>query len=121
MELTSLSKALGLLEATAGHADGRTLADLAAEVGMPKPTAHRILKTLTTLGYLERPSAGVYRQSMQANRLVSDEATRRLTDAACRPPNNVAAACRPPNNVAAAAFPNFVNIDSFLSRLYARK
>jgi uncharacterized membrane protein YgcG len=31
------------------------------------------------------------------------------------------AACRPPNNVAAAAFPNFVNIDSFLSRLYARK
>ena len=42
-------------------------------------------------------------------------------DAACRPPNNVAAACRPPNNVAAAAFPNFVNIDSFLSRLYARK
>ena len=31
------------------------------------------------------------------------------------------AACRPPNNVAAAAFPNFVNIDLFLSRLYARK
>jgi IclR family acetate operon transcriptional repressor/IclR family KDG regulon transcriptional repressor len=94
MELTSLSKALGLLEATAGHADGRTLADLAAEVGMPKPTAHRILKTLTTLGYLERPSAGVYRQSMQANRLVSDEATRRLTDAACRPLRELHARCR---------------------------
>jgi IclR family acetate operon transcriptional repressor len=53
MESTSLTKALGLLEATAGHPAGRSLADLAAEVGMPKPTAHRILKSLTALGYLE--------------------------------------------------------------------
>jgi DNA-binding IclR family transcriptional regulator len=85
MESTSLTKALGLLEATAGHPDGRSLADLAAEVGMPKPTAHRILKTLTTLGYLERPASGVYRQSPQVKRLVSDAAVRRLIDAAARP------------------------------------
>ena len=93
MESTSLSKALGLLEATAGHAAGRTLADLAVEVGMPKPTAHRILKTLTALGYLERPHAGVYRQSPQAKRLVSDEATRRLIDAATRPLRDLHARC----------------------------
>jgi DNA-binding IclR family transcriptional regulator len=85
MESTSLTKALGLLEATAGHPDGRSLADLAAEVGMPKPTAHRILKTLTALGYLERPASGVYRQSPQVQRLVSDAAVRRLIDAASRP------------------------------------
>jgi DNA-binding IclR family transcriptional regulator len=85
MESTSLTKALGLLEATAGHPAGRSLADLAAEVGMPKPTAHRILKTLTSLGYLERPGSGVYRQSPRVNRLVSDAAVRRLVDAAARP------------------------------------
>ena len=85
MESTSLTKALGLLEATAGHPDGRSLGDLAAEVGMPKPTAHRILKTLTSLGYLERPASGVYRQSPQVQRLVSDAAVRRLIDAAARP------------------------------------
>lgn len=85
MESTSITKALGLLEATAGHPQGRSLAELAAEAGMPKPTAHRILKTLTALGYLEHPAAGVYRQSMQAKRLVSDAAARRLLDAAHKP------------------------------------
>jgi DNA-binding IclR family transcriptional regulator len=82
MESSSLTKALGILEATAGYPDGRSLADLAAEVGVPKPTAHRILKSLTGLGYLERPQAGVYRQSALAKRLVSDSMSRRLIDAA---------------------------------------
>lgn len=85
MESSSLTKALGLLEATAGHPEGRSLADLAAEVGMPKPTAHRLLKALTALGYLERPAAGVYRQSPQVQRLVSDDAVRRLLQAAQAP------------------------------------
>jgi DNA-binding IclR family transcriptional regulator len=85
MESTSLTKALGLLEATAGHPAGRSLADLAAEVGMPKPTVHRILKSLTALGYLERPASGVYRQSPQMQRLVSDASVRRLIDAAAPP------------------------------------
>jgi len=82
MESSSLTKALGILEATAGHPEGRRLGDLAAELGVPKPTAHRILKSLTALGYLERPQAGVYRQSILAKRLVSDSASRRLMDAA---------------------------------------
>ena len=82
MESGSLSKACGLLEATAGYPHGRTLAELADEVGMPKPTAHRILNSLMALGYLERPNTGVYRQSMLAKRLVSDAASRRLIGAA---------------------------------------
>lgn len=80
-----LTKALGLLEATAGHPEGRSLSELAIEVGVPKPTAHRILKTLTSLGYLERPAAGLYRQSVQAKRLVSDAGVRGLIDAAAGP------------------------------------
>lgn len=85
MESSSLTKALGLLEATAGHPEGRSLAELASEVGMPKPTAHRLLKALTALGYLERPAAGIYRQSPQVQRLVSDADVRRLVDAAAGP------------------------------------
>ena len=85
MEFSALTKALGLLEATAGHPEGRSLADLAAEVGVPKPTAHRILNSLTTLGYLEKPVAGMYRQSVNAKRLVSDAAARRLLSAAAGP------------------------------------
>jgi len=82
MESTSLTKALCLLEATAGHPDGRSLGDLAAEVGLAKPTAHRLLMALTGLGYIERPGSGVYRQSTAVKRLVSDAPTRRLIEAA---------------------------------------
>lgn len=82
MESTSLVKALALLEATAVEAAGRSLATLAAEVGIPKPTAHRILKTLTTLGYLERGPQGVYRQTPKVQRLVSNNASDRLLTAA---------------------------------------
>ena len=40
MESSIIVKLLGLLEATAGLNDGRTLSDHAAEVGLTKPTAH---------------------------------------------------------------------------------
>lgn len=78
MESTTLVKALALLEATATGPAGRSLAELATEVGLAKPTAHRILKTLTTLGYLEKTSAGIYRQTPSVKRLVSDDPTRLL-------------------------------------------
>ena len=73
-----------LLEATAGHPKGRSLAELAAEAGLAKPTAHRLLTALTGLGYLERPASGVYRQSTAAKRLVSDAPARRLIEAAAK-------------------------------------
>jgi DNA-binding IclR family transcriptional regulator len=82
MESTSLVKALGLLEALAGEPDGRSLAALATEVGLAKPTAHRILKTLTALGYLERTATGVYRQTPQMNRLISSEQHRHVLELA---------------------------------------
>ena len=67
---TSLVKALSILEATARHQGYRSLSDLATEARLSKPTAHRILKTLTSLGYVERTSAGQYRQSSQLRRLI---------------------------------------------------
>ena len=82
MESTSLVKALALLEATAADSAGRSLAALASEVGMPKPTAHRILKTLATLGFLERGPQGVYRQTPKVQRLVSNDASGRLLSTA---------------------------------------
>lgn len=75
-----MTKALCLLEATAGHPEGRSLAELAAEAGLPKPTAHRLLQALAGLGYLDRPKAGVYRQTTSAKRLVSDHESRQLLD-----------------------------------------
>lgn len=75
MESTSIVKALALLESTASEPLGRSLGALAAEVGLAKPTAHRILKTLTALGYLERSEQGVYRQTPHVQRLVSNDRT----------------------------------------------
>ena len=71
MESSLVVKLFGLLEAAAGHPDGRPLADLASDVGLTKPTAHRILKTLVSLGYIERCGAGVYRQSARLRQLVT--------------------------------------------------
>ena len=78
MESTSLVKALAVLEATAVNASGRTLAALSQEVGLPKSTAHRILKTFVSLGYLDQTATGVYRQTPRVQRLVSNDPSERL-------------------------------------------
>jgi DNA-binding IclR family transcriptional regulator len=70
VESTVLTKAFGLLEAMADDAgDGKPLAALAASAGMAKPTAHRILRSLVALGYVQRPEAGVYRPGAKLRRL----------------------------------------------------
>jgi DNA-binding IclR family transcriptional regulator len=84
VESSVLTKLFGLLEATAGHPEGRPLAELAAEVSLAKPTAHRILKTLVALGYMERRDGGVYRQTAHLKRLVSADEDRRLVKLADR-------------------------------------
>ena len=85
MESSVLGKVLGVLEATAGHPAGRPLADIAAEVGLAKPTAHRILKELVLLGYMAKEPGGVYRQAGPARRLTSGDDDRRLVRAADKP------------------------------------
>lgn len=50
----SVVKAFALLTLVARHPSGLTLAEAAQEMGMSVPTAHRILKTLLSVGALER-------------------------------------------------------------------
>ena len=89
MDSSVVSKLLGIFEATAGRADGVPLVEISAEVGLAKPTAHRILKQLVATGFMERCGPGVYRQTPQAWRLVSLDGDRRLTRAADKPLQNL--------------------------------
>jgi IclR family acetate operon transcriptional repressor len=57
-ELFASLKPLGLLEALAGMPHSATLAELAASVGVPKPTMHRWLAALEAAGLLQRTLDG---------------------------------------------------------------
>ena len=57
-ELFGALKPLALLEAVAGMPHPATLAELAASVGVPKPTMHRWLSALETAGLLQRTLDG---------------------------------------------------------------
>jgi DNA-binding IclR family transcriptional regulator len=78
MESTLLVKTFLLIEATAGAPEGRALSDLAAEVGVPKSTAHRILKSLVAMGFVESCGPGLYRQTSRLLRLALGADDRRL-------------------------------------------
>jgi IclR family acetate operon transcriptional repressor len=59
---TTVAKALTILEYLAAQSDGGvTLAELTAQMGIPKSTAHRYLATLTQLGLAERREADRFR------------------------------------------------------------
>jgi IclR family acetate operon transcriptional repressor len=57
-DLFGALKPLGLLEAVAGMPHPATLAELAASVGVPKPTMHRWLGSLEAAGLLQRTLDG---------------------------------------------------------------
>ncbi len=69
MESAHLVKVFAILEATAGKPEGVSLNELASLVGLPKSTAHRLLKTLCTLGYTVNCGSGTYRQTGMIKRL----------------------------------------------------
>jgi len=74
-----LVKAFALLEALAGAgADGATLARLAGATRQTKPTVHRILRTLSMLGYVEHLPGGEYRLTGKLRGLGSVEADQEL-------------------------------------------
>ncbi len=69
MSIAVLDKAFSILEVLARTGRELTLAELAEESRLPKPTIHRILRSLRDLGYVEQADArGTYRLS---DRLVS--------------------------------------------------
>ena len=64
-----LHKTIDSLDALRGAPDGMSLAGLAAQSGMPKPTVYRILQSLRTLGYVE--PAGPQGSYLLSERLAS--------------------------------------------------
>lgn len=57
----SVARAFALLEAVGAHPDGARLSDAAAAVGLSRSTAHNLLATLESLGYVtQRSVAGRY-------------------------------------------------------------
>lgn len=66
--ISSVQRALRLLEAVGGHPDGAPAKQLAREAGLPLPTAYHLLRTLTYEGYLKRES-GLFRYGDAARRL----------------------------------------------------
>lgn len=47
----------------------RSIADVAAVTGMPTSTVHRIMSTLATIGFLDRPERGRYRLGLRVHEL----------------------------------------------------
>lgn len=58
MSIAVIDKAFSVLEVLARTGRELTLAELAEESRMPKPTIHRILKSLRDLGYVEQSDRG---------------------------------------------------------------
>src|ERR1700712_2207618 len=58
VSIAVLDKAFSILEVLARTGRKLTLAELAEEGRMPKPTVHRILRSLRDLGYVEQDGAG---------------------------------------------------------------
>jgi IclR family transcriptional regulator, acetate operon repressor len=55
-----VERAFALLEALINEGPHSSLASVAARAGLAKPTAHRLLKTLISLGYARQVSEGLY-------------------------------------------------------------
>lgn len=58
MSIAVLDRAFSILEVLARTRRALTLAELAEEARLPKPTVHRILKSLRDLGYVEQNDRG---------------------------------------------------------------
>jgi DNA-binding IclR family transcriptional regulator len=70
MSIAVLDKAFAVLEVMARTGRALTLAELASESRLPKPTAHRILHSLRDLGYADQADRrGTYRLSDRLNSL----------------------------------------------------
>jgi DNA-binding IclR family transcriptional regulator len=80
MSIAVIDKTFNILEVLARTGRQLTLAELAQESRLPKPTVYRILRSLRDLGYIEQMDrGGVYALSARLNSLVEygrDEAVR---------------------------------------------
>lgn len=71
MESSVLVKTFAILETLSAAKQAMTLAGVSEQCGLAKPTAHRVLNDLSTMGYVERVDTGMYRLSEKFFRLAS--------------------------------------------------
>lgn len=81
MESSVLVKAFRLLETMAAEQGEKSLGELARLSRLTKPTAHRILSTLSDLGYVCHGDGGVYRLGDRLVRIVLGREQERLVSA----------------------------------------
>ena len=65
-----LHKTLDILETIRETRSGLGLSDLARGIGLPKPTAYRIIATLEGRGYLSRNSDGHYQMTRKLLKMI---------------------------------------------------
>jgi len=62
---TSIEKALAVLSSLNGPLHSRSISDLANEVGLPRPTLHRILKQLVSWGFVDQLPSNRYQVGLR--------------------------------------------------------
>ncbi len=80
-----LHKMLDILETIRESRSGLSLADLARALGLPKPTAYRIVATLESRGYIARNPAGHYLIARKLFDLQQDESEEQALLRAAQP------------------------------------
>jgi DNA-binding IclR family transcriptional regulator len=78
VESTVLVKAFSLIESLASGSGSATLAELAIATGQAKPTTHRVLRSLSAMGYVEQSAEGEYRLTSKLRQLALGSADRDL-------------------------------------------
>jgi DNA-binding IclR family transcriptional regulator len=84
MESSVVVKIFRLIEALAASEEEQPLGELAEQVELAKPTAHRLLKLMVQLGYVKRNEGGLYRLSGKLQQLARGNQSSSLL-AAARP------------------------------------
>ena len=71
----SVGRAFEILEVIAAQGGELSLSEIAASVGLPAPSAHRLLRTLVSLGYLRQETSRRYALAPRLIRLGDAAAT----------------------------------------------
>ncbi len=82
MEPSVVVKVFRLLEALGHCPDGVQLGETAESVGMPKPTVHRLLKSMIELGYVAQSQKGHYLLTPRVDLIRRPDLDRQLLSAA---------------------------------------
>lgn len=67
----AVERAFAVLEALVREGANTSLASIAAGAALPRPTTHRLLQTLISLGYARQPGEGLYSPGLKLLRLAT--------------------------------------------------